>query len=154
MRRADLLTAVWPDVLARQESAPSARAAPKRPAPRGPGGGPAPDAAERAELRRRVAASRAAQGLPPFITDEATLDKIAELLAVVLGRDTTPRGRQGAPPLGRADLEGAGAPVRGAVASARAGVRGYWLCGWWWRWGCRWRRTRWRRGTRRGRAWR
>jgi hypothetical protein len=59
---------------------------------RPPGGGPVPDAARREELRREVAASRAAQGLPPVITDEATLEKIAELLAVVLGRerDTQP----------------------------------------------------------------
>jgi hypothetical protein len=33
-----------------------------------------------------VAASRAAQGLPPFVTDEATLGKIADLLGVMLGR--------------------------------------------------------------------
>jgi len=45
-----------------------------------------PDAARRAELRAKVAASRAAQGLPPFVTDEATLGKIADLLGVMLGR--------------------------------------------------------------------
>jgi hypothetical protein len=51
-----------------------------------------PDAARREQLRARVAASRAAQGLPPYVTDEATLDKIADLLVVMLGRRDT-RGR-------------------------------------------------------------
>jgi len=53
---------------------------------RGPGGGPAPDAARREELRREVAESRRRQGLPPYITDEATLDRVATLLAVTLNR--------------------------------------------------------------------
>jgi hypothetical protein len=52
-----------------------------------PGG--VPDAARREQLRARVAASRAAQGLPPYVTDEATLDKIADLLVVMLGRRST-----------------------------------------------------------------
>ena len=56
-----------------------------------PGG--VPDAARREQLRARVAASRAAQGLPPYVTDEATLDKIADLLVVMLGRRDT-RGRR------------------------------------------------------------
>ena len=51
-----------------------------------PGTGNVPDAARREELRRRVTASRAAQGLPPYITDPAVLDKIADLLMVTLGR--------------------------------------------------------------------
>jgi hypothetical protein len=55
-------------------------------AAREPGTGSVPDAARREELRRRVAASRAAQGLPPYITDAAVLDKIADLLVVMLGR--------------------------------------------------------------------
>jgi hypothetical protein len=55
-----------------------------RPVARQAGG--VPDAARREELRARVAASRAAQGLPPYVTDEATLDKIADLLVVMLGR--------------------------------------------------------------------
>jgi hypothetical protein len=50
------------------------------------GTGTVPDAAQREDLRRRVAASRAAQGLPPHITDAAVLDKIADLLVVMLGR--------------------------------------------------------------------
>jgi hypothetical protein len=33
-----------------------------------------------------MAAARVEQGLPPYITDEATLDKIADLLVVTLGR--------------------------------------------------------------------
>jgi len=45
-----------------------------------------PDEARRAELRAKVAASRAEQGLPPSVTDEATLAKIADLLVVMLGR--------------------------------------------------------------------
>jgi hypothetical protein len=48
--------------------------------------GEVPDEARRAELRAKVAASRAAQGLPPYVTDEATLAKIADLLVVMLGR--------------------------------------------------------------------
>jgi hypothetical protein len=63
-----------------------------------------PDPARRAELRRQVAASRAAQGLPPYITDAATLDKIADLLVVTLGRGDKARG-YGRP-------AGAGAPGR------------------------------------------
>jgi curved DNA-binding protein CbpA len=51
-----------------------------------PGTGNVPDAARREELRRRVTASRAAQGLPPYITDPAVLDRIADLLMVTLGR--------------------------------------------------------------------
>jgi hypothetical protein len=51
-----------------------------------PGTGNVPDARRREDLRRRVAASRAAQGLPPYITDVAVLDKIADLLVVMLGR--------------------------------------------------------------------
>jgi hypothetical protein len=39
-----------------------------------------PDAARRAELRAMVAAGRAAQGLPPQVTDPATLARIAELM--------------------------------------------------------------------------
>jgi hypothetical protein len=50
-----------------------------------PGTGNVPDEARREELRRRVTASRAAQGLPPYITDPAVLDRIADLLMVTLG---------------------------------------------------------------------
>jgi hypothetical protein len=48
--------------------------------------GPAPDAARREELWRKMSAARVAQGLPPYITDEAVLDKIADLLVGTLGR--------------------------------------------------------------------
>ena len=51
-----------------------------------PGMGPAPDAARREELWRKMSAARVAQGLPPYITDEAVLDKIADLLVGTLGR--------------------------------------------------------------------
>ena len=44
------------------------------------GPGTCPYAARRDELRRRVAVVRAAQGLPPYITDAATLARIAELM--------------------------------------------------------------------------
>jgi curved DNA-binding protein CbpA len=56
-----------------------------------PGTGNVPDAARREELRRRVTASRAAQGLPPYITDPAVLDRIADLLMVTLGRASRKR---------------------------------------------------------------
>lgn len=56
-----------------------------------PGTGNVPDAARREELRRRVTASRAAQGLPPYITDPAVLDRIADLLMVTLGRSDRKR---------------------------------------------------------------
>jgi curved DNA-binding protein CbpA len=56
-----------------------------------PGTGNVPDAARRDELRRRVTASRAAQGLPPYITDPAVLDRIADLLMVTLGRSDRKR---------------------------------------------------------------
>jgi hypothetical protein len=45
-----------------------------------------PDSSQREVLRRRVAASRAAQDLPPYITDPAVLDRIADLLVVTLVR--------------------------------------------------------------------
>jgi hypothetical protein len=53
--------------------------------------GNVPDAARSEELRRRVTASRAAQGLPPYITDPAVLDRIADLLMVTLGRSDRKR---------------------------------------------------------------
>jgi hypothetical protein len=51
-----------------------------------PGTANVPDAAQRERLRQRVAASPAAQGLRPYITDAAVFDKIADLLMVTLGR--------------------------------------------------------------------
>jgi hypothetical protein len=67
-----------------------------------PGTGNVPDAARREELRRRVTASRVAQGLPPYITDAAVLDRIADLLVVTLGRSD--RKRRAHPrPLSAAD---------------------------------------------------
>jgi hypothetical protein len=65
---------------------------PRRPMGRARPGG-VPDAARREQLRARVAASRAAQGTPPYVTDEATLGRIADLLVVMLGRRDT-RGRR------------------------------------------------------------
>jgi hypothetical protein len=35
------------------------------------------------ELRAKVAASRAAQGLPPVVTDPATLERVAAVLRLV-----------------------------------------------------------------------
>lgn len=90
VRRGELLAALTMD---RGDAAPPSggarrRRASRRPTGRGSGTGPGrlPDAERRAELRARVAASRAAQGLPPYITDEATLAKIADLMVVMLGR--------------------------------------------------------------------
>jgi curved DNA-binding protein CbpA len=91
VRRGELLAAATvdrgdiPDVGRAGRGRGPARRPGRRPA-RGPGPGRVPDAARRAELRSKVAASRAAQGLPPFVTDEATLAKIADLLGVMLGR--------------------------------------------------------------------
>jgi hypothetical protein len=95
VRRGELLAAVTVD----REAAPGPvrpvwwRAARDRAGspPRGepgsrPGTGRVPDAARREELWRKMAAARVEQGLPPYITDEATLDKIADLLVVTLGR--------------------------------------------------------------------
>lgn len=93
-RRGELLTAV---TTSRGSGGPPPRRRPGRPRASGPatgragertrpGTGRVPDAARRAELRRQVAAQRAEQGLPPYITDAATLDKIADLLVVTLGR--------------------------------------------------------------------
>jgi hypothetical protein len=70
-----------------------------------------PDAARREQLRARVAASRAAQGLPPYVTDEATLDKIADLLVVMLGRRDT-RGRH-TPPVSGVGVAGVGLALVG-----------------------------------------
>lgn len=82
VRRGELLAAVMTD-----------RDRPPRVS--GPGTGGVPDEARRAELRARVRASRAAQGLPPYITDPAVLDRIAGLLVVALGRGT--EGKRGHP---------------------------------------------------------
>ena len=49
-----------------------------------------PDKARMAELQARVAASRAAQGLPPYVTDEVTLAKVADLIAVFQNRSPAP----------------------------------------------------------------
>jgi hypothetical protein len=66
-----------------------------------------PDAARMAELRARVAASRAEQGLPPFITDEATLDRICDLLVVMQRRDGAPtRPTERAKPQADPDVPG------------------------------------------------
>jgi len=96
VRRGELLAAVTIDRESQPRQPPrrAGRLRPGRPARRpasaasgdAPGTGRIPDAARREELRRQVTASRAAQGLPPYITDTATLDKIADLLVVTLGR--------------------------------------------------------------------
>lgn len=130
VRRAELLAAVWPGVLARQGA--GRERAGRHPWPgdveremdRPPGGGSAPDEARRAELRREVAESRRAQGLPPYITDEATLDKIAELLAVVLGRDVGPREQAGRPAVRHGELA---REYARAGAAPSAGPGGWWL---------------------------
>ena len=81
VRRGELLAAATVDRGA--AAVPGGRSR-RRPVARRVGG--VPDAARRQQLRARVAASRAAQGLPPYVADEATLDKIADLLVVMLGR--------------------------------------------------------------------
>jgi hypothetical protein len=57
-----------------------------------PGTGNVPDAARREELRRRVTASRVAQGLPPF-TDPVVLARIADLLIATSNPAGTSNGR-------------------------------------------------------------
>lgn len=69
-----------------------------------------PDAARREELWRKMAAARVEQGLPPYITDEATLDKIADLLVVTLGRGDGARSAHGRPVGAAAPRERAGRP--------------------------------------------
>jgi hypothetical protein len=44
---------------------------------------PPPSPELRAQVRAKVAASRAAQGLPPVITDPATLERVAAVLRLV-----------------------------------------------------------------------
>ena len=45
-----------------------------------------PDAARRASLRDRVAASREIQGLPPYVEDEVVLERIVQLFTVFRDR--------------------------------------------------------------------
>jgi hypothetical protein len=100
VRRGELLTAAMVD---RGDPSSPRRRRPGRPRGSGARVGVVPDAARRAELRAQVAASRAAQGLPPFITDEATLAKIADLLVVSrYGEDARFRARKTPRPLGAA----------------------------------------------------
>jgi hypothetical protein len=143
VRRGELLAAVTVD----RDSAPGeaggwrlwgrARAAspPRDRAARGPrarpegepepGMGPAPDAARREELWRKMSAARVAQGLPPYITDEAVLDKIADLLVGTLGRGEAakhyPRPAGAAGP----GLERARQPAREPSSWRREGRRAY-----------------------------
>jgi hypothetical protein len=106
-----------------------ARAArPPRESEEGRGAGGRPGPVRMAELRRRVAVSRAEQGLPPFITDEATLARIVDLLVVMERRD-------GGPVAGLRERS-AGVPVR-LDAGERAGSArrvpaggGWWVRGW------------------------
>jgi len=44
-----------------------------------------------------MSAARVAQGLPPYITDEAALDKIADLLLVTMGADQAAVARDARP---------------------------------------------------------
>jgi hypothetical protein len=76
-----------------------------------PGTGRVPDVARREELWRKMAAARVEQGLPPYITDEATLDKIADLLVVTLGRGDRARPAHGRPVGAAAPRERAGRPA-------------------------------------------
>ena len=100
VRRGELLTAA---MVNRGDPSPPRRRRPGRPRGSGARPGVVPDAARRAELRAQVAASRAAQGLPPFITDEATLAKIADLLVVSrYGENARFRARKTPRPLGAA----------------------------------------------------
>jgi hypothetical protein len=94
VRRGELLAAA---MITRTDPAP--------PAPAGGRRSSRPDAARRAELRAMVAAGRRAQGLPPQITDPATLARIAELMIAV---------DRGAPARERAPLP-AGADWRPAL---------------------------------------
>jgi curved DNA-binding protein CbpA len=72
VRRGDLLAAA---MITRTDPAPPEHAGGHRQS--------RPDAARRAQLRATVAAGRQAQGLPPQITDPATLARIAELMTAV-----------------------------------------------------------------------
>jgi hypothetical protein len=98
VRRGELLAAV---MVGRSDPAPRPvrRSAPGRPRSR-PAGSP-PDPVRRAELRARVAAGRAAQGLPPVITDPATLARIADLM-VAMEPGAEARKRLGPRPAGAA----------------------------------------------------
>jgi hypothetical protein len=80
VRRGELLAAAMTE---RSDPAPRRvrPSGPGRPRSRAPGS--PPDPARRAELRARVAAGRAAQGLPPVITDPATLARIADLMVAM-----------------------------------------------------------------------
>jgi hypothetical protein len=115
VRRGDLLSAVTVDrepapTVARRAWWRERAASPPRDAREGRvSARPSPE--RREELRRKVAASRIEQGLPPFITDEATLDRIVDLLVVMQGRGSAgkhyprpagadaPRARAGGPPV-------------------------------------------------------
>jgi curved DNA-binding protein CbpA len=120
VRRGELLTAAMVD---RGDPSPPHRRRPGRPRGSGAQPGVVPDAARRAELRAQVAASRAAQGLPPFITDEATLAKIADLLVVMRhGGGTRFRARKTPRPLGAA-WPGWDAPWWDEAASKPGGPR-------------------------------
>jgi hypothetical protein len=52
-------------------------------------------------LRTYVAASRAAQGLPPVVTDPATLERVAAVLRLVAIPEPTPSPRTRRPKAGR-----------------------------------------------------
>jgi curved DNA-binding protein CbpA len=111
VRRGELLAAAAAAavMVGRPDPAPRPvrRSAPGRPRSR-PAGSP-PDPARRAELPARVAAGRAAQGLPPVITDQATLARIADLM-VAMEPGAEARKRLGPRPAGAAWAGGDGGP--------------------------------------------
>lgn len=85
---------------------------------------PAPGAARRAELREMVAASRRAQGLPPHITDPATLARIAELMAAMEpGAAARDAARERGPRPAGADWRDSGGVPPGWVSSWRLAGR-------------------------------
>jgi hypothetical protein len=145
VRRGELLAAAMTD-----RGDPPPGPLPGRPRRR-PGTGGVPDAGRRAELRARVAASRRAQGLPPFITDPATLAKIADLMVAMepsadarTRREPRPAGAAwrpaaGAPPARVSSWRSAGrrrfmrdyeAAEARAVAAVVAAGPSWWRCGW------------------------
>jgi hypothetical protein len=76
-----------------------------------------PDATRRAELRAMVAAGREAQGLPPYITDAATLARIAELM---IAMEPGAGARECAPLPAGADWRPAAGPPPWRVSSWRS----------------------------------
>jgi hypothetical protein len=140
VRRGELLAAVTVD----REDVPSGRARWRERAGRAPRDsdigdrarrpGGRPDPTRLAELRRKVAAARAEQGLPPYITDEATLDKIVDLLVVMQQRDasTRPHPPPAEPPASEPDSQRPASAERGRAGAGRpVPITGSWLASGW-----------------------